>query len=261
VIDERQEEQASLYVLGALSADEAAAFEAALRRDPELEKLVARLRDTAGALAGTVPHVNPPPALKQRILDEIDRREKVVPLTQPVSPKRSPIAWIPWALAACFAIICAVLVSNESGTRARVTELTVLADTLQKQTNALALEVADLRQKAELASLRIAMLDSQLTNAPKAAAVALWNEKDQTGVLVVKNLKQLPADKDYELWVFDGSRPVAAGLVPVDADGNLRIPFKAHARIQSAGTFAVTEEPKGGGEIPRGQPVLAGGSL
>ena len=66
MIDERMEEQASLYVLGALSAEEQRAFEGALEQNAELRQLVEALRVSRDAMAGNVPLVEPPPQLRQR---------------------------------------------------------------------------------------------------------------------------------------------------------------------------------------------------
>ena len=100
MMDERREEQASLYVLGALPPGETAAFEAELGRDAELQQFVEALRVSQDALAGAVPRVNPPPALKQKILDRIEAREKVVAMPETSPQVGSKVAWFPWALAA-----------------------------------------------------------------------------------------------------------------------------------------------------------------
>ena len=55
MIEERMEELAGLYVLEALTPAEHQEFAAALGRSPELQALVASLRDTRDALAGAVP--------------------------------------------------------------------------------------------------------------------------------------------------------------------------------------------------------------
>ena len=109
MIDERREEQASLYVLGALPPEEQTAFETELNRNAELRQLVDALRVSRDALAGTVPLREPPMHLKQRILEKIAPPQK--------SPE--PIArtgsfsiiniWVPWALAASLAVRCSVL--------------------------------------------------------------------------------------------------------------------------------------------------------
>jgi anti-sigma-K factor RskA len=92
-------------------------------------------------------------------------------------------------------------------------------------------------------------------------AVSLWDEKNQTGVFVVQNLKPPAKDKDYQLWVIDPkyATPVDAGVFQVDAQGGVRYEFKARLPIQTAGKFAVTLEDKGGSAVPKGKMVLLGG--
>jgi len=69
---------------------------------------------------------------------------------------------------------------------------------------------------------------------------------------VVQNLKPLPADRDYQLWVIDPkyATPVSAGVFQVDGQGGGRINFKPDKNIATAGKFAVTLEPKGGLPTP-----------
>jgi anti-sigma-K factor RskA len=95
------------------------------------------------------------------------------------------------------------------------------------------------------------MLNSLLADAPKAIAVSLWDNQNQNGVFVAQNLKSLPADKDYQLWVLDnGTTPVDAGVFHVDENGGVRVEFKAKLPVKTAGRFAVTEEIKGGVAAP-----------
>ena len=118
--------------------------------------------------------------------------------------------------------------------------------------NSLQHQVVALRETNQLVSLRIAMLNSLLADAPKAIAVSLWDNEQQKGVFVVQNLKPLPTDKDYQLWVMDPKypTPVSAGVFQVDEQGNVRIQFKAGKPITAADKFAVTMEPKGGLPTP-----------
>lgn len=69
---ERQQEQASLYVLDALAAEERQAFERELAGDGELQQLVRSLRDSADLLALAVPRHQPPAGLKQNVLQRIE---------------------------------------------------------------------------------------------------------------------------------------------------------------------------------------------
>jgi len=71
---DQQQEQASLYVLGALPPDEQRAFEAELRANAEVRELVRNLQRAANLVAMAQPQKSPPPELKNKILRAIDAR-------------------------------------------------------------------------------------------------------------------------------------------------------------------------------------------
>jgi hypothetical protein len=169
------------------------------------------------------------------------------------------MAKIPWVLAACLAIVCAVLSQKYSQSQRRNNELAGivgLAASLEKQTNDLHLALAALQESASqetnrLVGLRIALLNS-LEPGSKAQAVSIWDNEKQTGILVAHHLQPLSADFDYQLWILDPKykTPVSAGIFQVDADGQARAPFKSVEPIGHADTFAVTVEKKGGAPTP-----------
>ena len=72
MINEQQQEQASLYVLGALTSAEASAFEAEVRASDELRDLVRSLQRTTGLLAMASPAVAPPRDLRAKVLRRLD---------------------------------------------------------------------------------------------------------------------------------------------------------------------------------------------
>ncbi len=72
MITEQQQEQASLYALGALSDAESRAFENELHSNAELRELVQSLQRTADLVAASTPAVSPPTALREKILGRID---------------------------------------------------------------------------------------------------------------------------------------------------------------------------------------------
>jgi anti-sigma-K factor RskA len=260
MIDERTEELAGLYVLGALAPREHHAFEAALRRDAELQTVVDALRAARDAMAGAVPAATPSPQLKQRIMAEISAREK----KQVAAPARTSLAdilgyFLSWGLTAATAVVCLVIYNQEKAVQsqlfaqtARVQELSQMADSLRNATNSLAQTVVALQETNKLANVRIALLGSLLSDSPKAVAVSLWDNQRQSGVFVVQNLKPLPPDRDYQLWVIDPKYkiPVSAGVFQVDNQGDVRMQFTAVKTIVTADKFAVTLEPKGGLPTP-----------
>jgi anti-sigma-K factor RskA len=255
MIDERMEEQASLHVLGALSGAEAREFKQAMQADPELKQFVARLSTATGALAGALPVTEPPPQLRAKILARVGSPQKIISWPE---RKSSPLSWLPWALATGFAALCIVVNVQDAqlhktivGQARQINKLNQLAVSLQSATNDLQQAVLALQETNRLANLRIAMLNSLVTDAPRAVAVSLWDDEKQNGVLVTQNLKALPADRDYELWVMDENQnPVAAGVFHMDASGTIRMDFKPGRFIKNAGKFAVTEEIKGGVTSP-----------
>ncbi|MSU48153.1 MAG: hypothetical protein EXS37_03525 [Opitutus sp.] len=105
MIDERQEELASLHALDLLEGAELAQFEAALARDPQLTALVRELREAAAALAHTSTAA-PPAALRQRVLASIGETSAA-----PGNVIQAPASLfgnlVPWAMAAGFALLAA----------------------------------------------------------------------------------------------------------------------------------------------------------
>lgn len=83
MISEQFEEQASLYVLGALTPAEQDAFENRLREDGELRDLVLKLQRMAGLMARSVKQTAPPPHLKSKILSQIVPA-KQIPAVPPI---------------------------------------------------------------------------------------------------------------------------------------------------------------------------------
>jgi anti-sigma-K factor RskA len=255
MIDEHMEEQAALHVLGALSEAEAREFKKAMHANPELQKFVESLSTATSALAGAVPMIEPPPQLRTKILAQVIEPQKIISLPE---RKFNPLAWLPWALATGFAALSIVLNLQDSQLRKtvgaqmqQINNLDQLAQSLQSVTNSLQQTVFALQETNRLANLKIAMLNSLVADSPTAVAVSLWDNEKQDGVFVAENLKTLPADKDYQLWVLDnGTTPVDAGVFHVDENGRVRVDFKTRLQIKIAGKFAVTEEAKGGASSP-----------
>src|SRR5437870_12565048 len=68
MITEQQQEQASLYALGALPAAERQQFELTLKGDPELNELVRSSQRASDALVFTTRKLLPPPSLREKVL-------------------------------------------------------------------------------------------------------------------------------------------------------------------------------------------------
>jgi anti-sigma-K factor RskA len=262
VIDERMQEQASLYALGALDAAQIGEFEQALRADPQLRELVRELRGVTDLLAGSVPALEPPASVKARLMRQIGEER------QQRRPNRVNV-WIPWTLAAGLAVASFGLVYQFTGLKAqlasqahRIEELGMSLEIARSESGELRQTVAKLRESNRLAAVRIALLDSLVSADPKAVAVSVWDNDRQNGVFIVKNLKPPPPNKDYQLWIIDPKypSPVDAGVFQVDTKGDLRQEFRAKVPIESAKQFAVTIEKKGGAQVPDTKAMVLAGA-
>lgn len=119
----------------------------------------------------------------------------------------------------------------------------------------------ELKSQLDLANLKITTLASMLKNSPEALAVAVWDPKQQQGVLNVQNLPALAANEDYQIWVVDPQypNPVDGGVFIVEqSGGRARVQFKANQPIGAVSAFAVTRERKGGVPKAQGPFVLLG---
>jgi anti-sigma-K factor RskA len=254
MIDERQEELACLYVAGALSPQAGREFESALRTDAELQQFVRELRDATSAFALAETAVAPPARLKHKLLAQIERaqaRPENFSVLAFIDGLRS--TWLPWAVAAGFALLAAGELFQAQALRAQT-------HTLNTAVSELSTQIAALEKKDDFSQMRIAMLGSLLENSPKALAVSLWDNDKQSGVLVVQNLAPAPTDKDYQLWVINDKypAPVNAGVFSVDEKGNVRFTFKPDMPMKSVDKFAVTVERKGGVPKAEGKVALVG---
>ena len=114
---ERWEDAAGAYVLNALPEDECAAYEAHLAECPACRAEAAELRVAAHALPLSAPALRPPPALKARIMAEVEREAAL--LASASSAPRTEPAEAPSAAGASrgcrcppLAFACAALVAG-----------------------------------------------------------------------------------------------------------------------------------------------------
>ena len=73
MITEQQQEQASIYALGALPLAEQSAFEVEVRANAELREFVFEMQSTAGVLAKSLPVVPLPPELRDKVLRAVEK--------------------------------------------------------------------------------------------------------------------------------------------------------------------------------------------
>ena len=266
---ERHEELVAAVALGMPLADaDRAELEAHLAGGCAVcEALLAEMREASAALGAHVAPVQPPAALRGRILASLgpSRPEAAAPIRRTSAPAARPSAPAPaspvlWrVLAAAAVLLLAIVLLDDARMRREREEL-------QSRTAQLAAELQ--ASKTELAQriLRARVLESEDVQMmtlggqgpqPGARARVFWSPAARRGVIVASNLAPLPPDRQYELWVFHDGKPYNAGVFDPDPQGRALFESKDFAQ-PAAQNFAVTVEPRGGVPAPTGPIVLVG---
>jgi anti-sigma-K factor RskA len=215
------------YALDALDQEERARFERHLAGCRQCQAQLAELQDAAAALAYAEPR-EPPPELRERILDAARENGKVIQL-----PRRR---WLfpATAVAAAAAAVVAIGVG-------------LWATSLSRDLD---------RERSEKESYEQVLLllgsggakVTQLADAEGGLLVA----PDGEAALVVCGLQPAPEGRTYEAWVIQGETPRPAGLF---RGGGGCPPVLLEREVPPGSRVAVTLERAGGAPRPTG-PIL-----
>lgn len=268
-------DEAGLYALGALAGKERDAFEAHLATCAECAAEVRALEGVVTALPYAVPQVDPPAALRARVLaaagaPQASSRSTVTEMAAGpyVSMTRTHISVnvAAWLAAAALLVVSVALGAYAVNLRQRVGGL---EGRLREAVNRLDLterQLADATRAAERAQMRMAVLTSPDLKevslkgqpaAPRAAGRAFWSRSN--GLLFAANdLPPLPAGRTYQLWFLTPGAPVSAGLIKPDQSGRIAAAFDTPPGTPDPTGIAVSIEPEGGVPAPTGAIYLAG---
>jgi anti-sigma-K factor RskA len=234
---ERWEDAAGSYVLNALTDDERVEYEAHLGSCPECRAEVSELRIAAEALPVSPPPMVPPPALKARIMAEVEREAALLAsagkpdrAAAPTKPERRRRFFGGGALAlprpAFAALACAMLLVG--------------------------LGVGGLLfggGAGDTSSYRFASTLPQTT--------AKLEVSGDSATLEANGLPPAPAGKTYMVWlVRDGEtapQPTSALFTP-RSDGSATASVSGD--MQDVKSVLVNTEPTGGSMEPTSKPVL-----
>jgi anti-sigma-K factor RskA len=245
------------YVLNALDADEAKAFEAELENSEQTRYEVTELRDTAVVLGLAVAPVAPSPDLKASIMAKIamtpqlpaeESEHELAPSDAPREFERpgkaSRTAQARWftrpvvvlsSMAAAVALIAGgVVVTGNIG------------EMQQQQASAdkfAAIMTADDTEK----------VTTEVTGG--GTATIAWSSDLESSAVKVSGVDSLPDNKIYELWYIGADGPRAAGTFDADDSGAAWAVLEG--TLEEGDTIGVTVEPAGGSQQPTTTPVVA----
>jgi anti-sigma-K factor RskA len=226
----RFEEDLAPYLVGALPELEAQRFEQHLRACEICQEEAARLSPAVEALPRSVPQVEPPPRLRENLMEAI-RAEAPEPAAQPAkAPAMTRWSWprlrVP-AMAAAASLAAGV---------------------------ALGLGVASLDD--EDAQRRTIAAEVDAARVPGAEGrLVVHGDGSDGAVLRVSDLPPAGRDKVYEVWVSEGGRVRPMSLFEPRSDGTAVAGVDAD--LDGADAVLVTRERRGGVENPTEDPVIS----
>jgi anti-sigma-K factor RskA len=250
------------YVLGLLSEDERAQFEAVCLQYPEV--LDARILFEYSLEEQLLKDAKQlPPELKI----EAERRILSTPGTyhtpesiRQVTPVRRLNAW-KWVAAASLIIMAGSLYyayrANEKYNESRQSIARI-----ENERAAANAELTAMKREAEMMvkpGMKLASLKGT-AHAQQASAMIFWDTASSKNVyLMISNLPQPSTDHQYQLWAMLNGTPTDLGLIDMNV-GQKRLMIKMK-NVQQAEAFAITLEPKGGSVQPTMDSMYVVGSL
>jgi anti-sigma factor RsiW len=258
--------QLGAFVLGALAPAEEAEVRAHLAVCDECAAEARALRPVVDALAWSAEPIDPPAAVRDRILSSITA-PAAGPVARPVSVARPSV--LPWLAAAASLVLAIGLGAYASQLRGRVQtleqqlrEAILQVQASERQTAQARLVATNAeRQLSVLAAPDVAHVDLKgQAVAPQASARALWSRSRGGLLLATSNLPALPPGRTYQLWVISGKMPPISDnwIFKTDASGGVTTMFATPATLPAPTAMAVSIEPDGGVAAPTGQLYLVG---
>ncbi|MBK1787755.1 anti-sigma factor [Prauserella sp. ASG 168] len=235
------------YAVHALGEAERTAFEEHLAGCEACAQEVRELTATAARL-GEAAAAEPPPALRQRVLDEIARTRQDPPETTVVPfPARRDRSRLVTRIAVAAAVAALALATGLGVVTVRTNQ-----------------QLDQAEQRLEQASERGAAMASVLYapdahvvhgSADGAAMTAVVSRSEGRAVLMPERMPEAPSGHVHQLWAIGPGGARSMALMP-DAGGGDRQPLVA-ALPDGTDVLGVTVEPDGGSPQPTTDPLMS----
>lgn len=256
------------YALDALPDAERAQFEEHLEDCDACAQEVRELQATAADL-GHLLYEPPPPALRERVLAEIDETRQEAPILAvsdevlPLRPRRAPprSAWMLSSAAAVVAVVVAAgLALQVVGLESRLADMEAVASA---PPSAPADSTADTTTDPPLQApgttlgplLRAEDLTMVSVGADETSVRVVMSPTLGEAVFLASGMEPAPHEHAYVLWLVhvDGQM-TPAGLFDVDTDGE--VSHHLSADMSTVTALGVTVEPESGSMQPTTDPLM-----
>lgn len=221
------------YALGCLDANEALEVEAHLLSCWICRRESSQFQAIAEQLSLAVPPVAPSPAVKERLMQQIqagEARERVQEPRRTLLERLLPV----WGLASLALI--AILAFFSLALWQRVNRLEVA-------TSPGGMRAVPLEETEEI---------------PGATGFVLVSMDGRNGALVVDGLPPLDASQEYQLWLVRDKQRISGAIFSTDEQNYGGTRIRAPGSLLEYQGVVITIEPAGGSTQPTGEEVLQG---
>ena len=202
--------------------------------------------ETAAALGAQVPQVDPPAALRDRVLDAVrhtpQERTPQPRWRRPLRRLRVSPAWLVAAASFVFSLGAITWVALLQGQIAALqSDASIARDRAARYDHVVEVLASD--------KLAIRPLQPVSQNMPYRGMVYM-DPSSGTGMLMCHNLPPLAQGHAYQVWFVRGNEKVSAGLLWPDHYGNGYTLIQVPTDLQSFESIGLTDEPGTGSQWP-----------
>ena len=250
-----------LYAFGQLTEAERKEAESMCASHPEVKAELDAIQDSVDGYA-SAHSKNPSPALRSKILDQLDLRETKATKTIQMYPSNN-YRWLAAASVALFIMSLGgniYFYSSYKNVSSQLADLqtknNVLADNNIHLTNQINNISNDLTIISSPSNVKIELAGLPLS--PTSKALIYWDKERKQTYINMSGLPPLAEAKQYQLWAIVDGKPVDLGILPTDKQEALLLRMKDVSQPQA---FAITIEPIGGSASPSLDKMIVLGTI
>jgi hypothetical protein len=224
-------------------------------RCAECAAQLAEFEAVAAALGSVVPQVDPPPALRGRVLELAAHTPQAVAGPSRLWPRvlrgrRLSAAWLVAAASLLLSLGSMVWAINLQGqVTALQRDALAASDRAQRFDHVLQVLASD--------KLAIRPLQPAVQTMPSRGMVYL-DPSSGTGMVMCHNLPPIEQGHAYQIWFVRGTERVSAGLLWPDRNGDGYTLIQVPTDLQSFDSIGLTDEPGSGSAWPTTPRVVGG---
>jgi anti-sigma-K factor RskA len=250
------------YALGVLEGDERAELDAHLARAcSECMPGVAQARWVVAQLALSAPDVQPPAALRGKIMDAVkrsaDTASAVAPLDKPKpSAQRAMFPAWAWVAAAALALVTGYTIRQMNNQNEQLAQLRKQMKLATMQNQALQNQLDMDRMVAMVMMSPDSMPLKLMPNDKNMPTVHAYLHPHMGVAITADQMPSMPSARTLQLWfVPKTGKPVSVAIFRPDAMGQIALVAPVHMPPNEIAALAVTDEPAGGSPQPTTTPA------